>query len=629
MTALARPGVRRRRSRATVALCRLAVLLLALLGVLAGASPVLAHPSLVSSDPGAGYAVLEPPAEVVLRFSQPVTPLSDALVLTTDGGSPVPMTVTVEPPGATLRGVPHTALPVGGYQLSYRVVALDGDLVTGSVPFGVATAVVAGASGSTPASAGPGGVQPGSAALRAVLFAGLALALGGAVGAWNTARVTGGLPAARPLIRSGALLALLGAAGLLLTVTPGRLPDLASLRGPGAARLLLGQIALLAAAAALARRPARGALAGVALLGVVLLEGVRAHPREAAGAAGIALTAVHLAAAAVWIGALVHVLRLAARWRGKPRGARVAVAAYARLALLLVLADAVTGTISALLLLPSRQDWTGTAYGQVLLAKLAAFTAVLALAALARRRLHRSPTDPSPTSPSPAPLGRAARVEAGLLAGVLLLTAALTSATPTRLAEATPLLTAPTGPVLRTAERAHQITVAAVISTGRLELRAHTPDPGRPVRSRLTASLAAAGGPPAPVPLSDCGAGCWLGRPHWPDGTSRLTVDVAADGFTGGQVALDVPWPLTPAPQLLAAVQKTMGAQSVLGQHPVVRRQPEREVVAERGQREPQRPPGRVGGDDGVGGAALGPRLGLEVLLRGAGGVVRRWGAEP
>ncbi len=84
------------------------------------------------------------------------------------------------------------------------------------------------------------------------------------------------------------------------------------------------------------------------------------------------------------------------------------------------------------------------------------------------------------------------------------------------------------------------------------------------MRYQLTAQLAAAGGPPAPVALRDCGAGCWLAAPQWQDGTNQLTVDVAADGFTGGQVTLDVAWALTPAPELLAAVQQAMGAQSAI-----------------------------------------------------------------
>ncbi len=79
----------------------------------------------------------------------------------------------------------------------------------------------------------------------------------------------------------------------------------------------------------------------------------------------------------------------------------------------------------------------------------------------------------------------------------------------------------------------------------------------------LTASLTSPAGPPARLPLTACGAGCWIAQPDWQNGR-QLTVDVAAPGFTGGQVTLDVPWPLTPAPELLAQVQKAMGAQSTI-----------------------------------------------------------------
>lgn len=50
---------------------------------------------------------------------------------------------------------------------------------------------------------------------------------------------------------------------------------------------------------------------GGALLLVPVAEGFRAHPGAQAGAWGIVLVAVHLTAAAVWIGALLHVIRAA------------------------------------------------------------------------------------------------------------------------------------------------------------------------------------------------------------------------------------------------------------------------------------------------------------------------------
>ena len=55
----------------------------------------------------------------------------------------VPVSVSVQDDGTTLSAVPQAPLPAGGYTAQYTVVALDGDVVTGTFPFGVATPVTA------------------------------------------------------------------------------------------------------------------------------------------------------------------------------------------------------------------------------------------------------------------------------------------------------------------------------------------------------------------------------------------------------------------------------------------------------------------------------------------------------
>ena len=525
------------------------------------ASPASGHAALVSSQPGAGYAVTSAPAEIVLQFSEGVSLADDALTLTGPEGDHVPLRVALDEAGTAVLGVPDADLAAGEYEVGYRVVARDGDLITGTYPFGIATPVGAGATG-TAGGDDPDGVRLSAGLWRALLFIGLSLALGGAYLSWRVDDATGGLPGPRPLVRTGALVAVAGTTGLLLTLAP--LDRWAAvLTAPGAARLVAAQAVLLLLAALLAHRaPLLGALP--ALLGVVVLEGVRAHAGEAAGVPGMALTALHLLAGALWLGGLVHALRLAAAWRATSLAVHVAVSTYARTALILFVLVAVSGTLSALLLLPTAGDWTGTAYGRVLLVKLALFAAVLLAAVAARRRLMRSRPPAADAKPSGPSVGRSARIEAGLLAGLVLVTAALTSATPARLVPASAVLAAPVGPVLRTAERVRQVSVSVLASEGRIEIRADAPGDGDPLSIDLAGELTAPSGDTQALDLTPCGPGCWTGPVEWDDGVTTVEVDVDADRWLAGTAELAVSWPLTPAPTLLARVQQAMGAQSAV-----------------------------------------------------------------
>jgi copper transport protein len=544
-----------------------AVLLLGVLAVLLAPSAALAHPALLETKPGAGYAVTAPPEDVSLTFNEPVTPVGQALEVKTAAGDSVAVRMTLEDDGRTLRGVPVEELGPGSYEVSYRVVALDGDLITGAFPFGVAMPVVAGSSAGGASQDDPDRVQPGTALPRTLLFLGLALALGGTAGALIAHRELGRHATLRPLVRSGSALGAAGAGFLLVQVSSGQLGDLPRLLGSSTpARLIGAEIGLFLLALAAARTPLRGRLAVAALSGVVLLEGVRAHPGEALGSTGVLLTVVHLAAAAVWVGALVHVLRLALALRGKSLATWLVVGAYARVAIALFLLVLATGTVSALLLLPTFDDWTGTTYGQVLLFKLALFGAVAVAAVWARARHRRGVEDGREVVDVKARgrwvPGRAPRIEAALLAGVLVVTAALTSATPPRLVSQTALLPAPTGAVVRTAERVNHVTVALTAASGRLDLRAYAPGPEQSNEYELKAVLQSGGGPSEDLQLENCGLGCWTTSVDWPAGESTVIADVAAEGWRGGRVEIPVRWPPEPANELLRAVQTTMGAQS-------------------------------------------------------------------
>jgi len=141
---------------------------LAALFVLLAAGPALAHPTLLTTTPPAGYATTEPPVVVSIRFDEPVTVRQ--FVLRGQGRGPVGTSqVTKSDGGRTATVRPVTPLPPGRYTVQWQITAQDGDIVDGTFGFGVAT--------SAPAAAGSATQTAGTATaalLRWALFLGLA-----------------------------------------------------------------------------------------------------------------------------------------------------------------------------------------------------------------------------------------------------------------------------------------------------------------------------------------------------------------------------------------------------------------------------------------------------------------------
>jgi putative copper export protein len=189
--------------------------------------------------------------------------------------------------------------------------------------------------------------------------------------------------------------------------------DITAVYGTEEGRLLLVMANgfLLAAGCATLSRPL---LALVPLAAVVGAEALRAHPEPYSPLLGAGLTVVHLTAASLWTGGLLHVLRAMWLRRADPAGGRALLARYARFAGWLFGALAATGTASALRRLPVDVVFS-TAYGRVLTVKLLLLLVVAALALAARRRMRRA-GDATPP----------ARAELAALALVVLLSAILT-----------------------------------------------------------------------------------------------------------------------------------------------------------------------------------------------------------
>ena len=125
----------------------LATAVLALAGLVIGASPASAHNVLKSTNPTDGKKIARPPSSVVLTFDEPAIALGTKLVITGPEG-PVQMgkpslvdnTVTQDlQPGS----------PAGAYTVDWRVTSADGHPISGSFTF-TAEAAAAGVPSAAP-----------------------------------------------------------------------------------------------------------------------------------------------------------------------------------------------------------------------------------------------------------------------------------------------------------------------------------------------------------------------------------------------------------------------------------------------------------------------------------------------
>ncbi len=134
-----------------------------------GAVPVPVHTVLRSVTPAAGARLDRAPAEIVLVFSEPLSPTFAQVSLSHDGAD-VPLGAPTVA-DLTVRTQVTGTLAAGGYQIAFRVVSQDGHPVSGTSTFAVLgsgpPASASPAPGPAPAPApapAPPGTPSGSAA---------------------------------------------------------------------------------------------------------------------------------------------------------------------------------------------------------------------------------------------------------------------------------------------------------------------------------------------------------------------------------------------------------------------------------------------------------------------------------
>ncbi len=382
----------------------LLVLLAGWLGLgVATAGPAAAHAELVSTDPGEGARLDAAPEAVTLRFTEAVSlGAGYARVLGEDGER-----VDTGAPGVdgdTVTVPLRDDLPDAGYVVTYRIVSADSHPISGAYAFVVGDGELADAA----AVAGDPDVDPVVAvalpASRTLGFAGLALGLGVPAflvlcwpAGWASPRMRRLTTAGLAAVAAGAVLTFLFQGPYAAGAGPGSALDPALLATTGSSAFgltTLGRAALALLLAALlvplwrrAAGPQPQGTVGLAVLagGVVLTTAAVGHP--VAGSLPVvatAVTAVHAAAMALWLGGLAALLAGLVRPGAEAGELAGALPRWSRIASGSVAALVVTGVVQSVREVGSPTALVSTTYGWVLLAKLALVLLLLAAAGVSR-----------------------------------------------------------------------------------------------------------------------------------------------------------------------------------------------------------------------------------------------------
>lgn len=417
-----------------------------LLALLTGASPASAHAVLLATDPVDGTVLAESPGTATFTFNEPVTLPPDGVQVFDAEGREVEATATAGGPELAV-DVPDT-LADGTYVVAWRIVSADGHPVAGSLAFSVGRPSVHVAARDVP-TAGDG-VRAALSVAHGLGYVGLLLALGLAVFLVVLLPTSG--YADRPRARLRRLLtagAVVSAAGVVaavpLTVADQQglgLVDALTVAGRTRAAtdsvvaaalwvLALG-LAVLAAVRAGTVRVARTALAAALLLGAVAPT-LTGHTRTfGPRALVVAADVLHVLAGSVWLGGLVGLAVALPALGPRRAGAAVVLARFSTLAATVLAALVVTGTLLGWRIVGSWDRLVATAYGQLLLAKVALVLLAVGFATWNRFVLLPRARDADDVTRLPVftRLGRVASGEALVLVAVAALTGFLVDQSP-------------------------------------------------------------------------------------------------------------------------------------------------------------------------------------------------------
>jgi copper transport protein len=359
--------------------------------VLRAYSIASAHVTLVLSEPAAGARLDSPPGRIRLQFSETLDASLARITIVSPDGAQITLRVTTDPSNAYTLLASPALTGTGAFRINWRVVSDDGHPVSGSLSF-----TVAAASDKPPEmpaveelpsrAVSLTDVPPLPAILRGLGVSALA-ALAGLLGFSLRAaptpaqrRTTMWLAVAAPLFLTAHLFAWLAHTAPDHRLTSGWI---SAVSGSSAGRIELWRTAfawLPLWALWLARRP--GLAFAVAIPGI-LLSGAIGHSAAFQPVWSIPLKAIHLIALATWLGGLFW---LSTRSRSDTRAFASATLRVSSAALIGVIAIAMSGVAQSLVILPSISSLR-SAYGSVIIAKIAGLMILIAFGAYHRFRV--------------------------------------------------------------------------------------------------------------------------------------------------------------------------------------------------------------------------------------------------
>lgn len=414
---------------------RVTLVVLAALCGLAIAGQALAHASLMSSDPADGAVLDVVPTEIVLRFTEPVDPVDDAIRLLDGTGARVTVAAVDQSLGADTMRVELPELADGTYAIGWSAVSADSHPIGGAYVFSIGAAstnpgslLLAQARESSTTAGGGVFMLLGrwASATGLAVVVGVLLTIG-----WLAPEQVGSRRSGR-VLAAGAVLAGIGTVVMIASQSsllngswsPAGWSDVLDTRSGRWWFARLVPVALAPAAIRLRSaltvtrrgRFTTGA-ASVATLAVYAAGGHAVTGRWVA--IGFAATVAHLAAMAIWIGALVVLATVVV-----PARLMRAARSFSPLAFAIVAVLAVSGTVNAVRQLSSVGDFTDTSYGRWLLVKLAVVVVVITIAGISRQTLamaavaNRSTPDPTNTPQAHASALASSEPSSGSIAGL-------------------------------------------------------------------------------------------------------------------------------------------------------------------------------------------------------------------
>jgi copper transport protein len=441
---------------------------LAVFLLIAAAAPAWAHATLVSSSPPKDGEVDVSPKQIELRFNENVEVSIGGVRLYNCSGA----RITVGAPrhinghGSEVGVTVDSTLAPGIYVVDWRVISADSHPVQSAFSFrvgvGPSPSVSGCASTGSTKSSATVGVLFGT--MRFLLFAGLALLVGGVVFLVLIARATEAASRLRVQIWTGWVAAVLATifgvmlqgpyaegAGIGDALKWSIVKDILDTRYGHIAefRLLLLAVALpLLLTLSLVDGP-RLSMPWVGLASVVgvllcATPGLAGHASTGDNVIfAVPFDTLHVLAMCIWLGGLVALILSALTFRSGGRLRRV-ITLFSLLAFWCVVVLVVTGLFASWRQVGFTLDgYLHTSYGNILLVKLAIVVALVALAAVSRSIVHkhqRTPED-APDSVTAAVatktqqgLRRSVGVEVALGVAVLIVTAILVNAQPARTA---------------------------------------------------------------------------------------------------------------------------------------------------------------------------------------------------